>query len=70
MQAQLQPIQEARAEDKEMGLCPVFMDEAHFTMLPIEDTYACAVARQNALAVQVTAKFATDSATTTRVDNL
>ena len=46
MQAQLQPIQEARAEDEEMGLCLVFMDEARFNMSPVEDTYACAVARR------------------------
>lgn len=64
LQAQLQPLQEARAEDKETGLIPVFMDEARFTTSPVDDTYACTVARRNALAVQVTAKFGNDTATT------
>lgn len=64
LQAQLQPLQEARAEDKEIGLIPVFMDEARFTVSPVEDTFACAIARRNALAVQVIAKFGNDSATT------
>ena len=70
LQAQLQPMQEAGAEDKEVGLGPVFMDEARFTMSPVVDTFACAVARQNALAVQVTAKFGNDSATTAAMQKI
>ena len=70
LQAQLQPMQEARAEHKEIGLGPVFMDDARFTMSPVVDTFACAVARQNALAVQVTAKFGNDNATTAAVQKI
>ncbi len=61
LQAQLQPMQEARAEDKEIGHAQGFMDEPRFTMSPVDDTYACAIARQNALAVQVRAKFRNDT---------
>ncbi len=61
LQAQLQPMQEARAQDKEIGQAQDFMDEPRFTMSPVEDTYACAIARQNALAVQVRAKFGNDT---------
>ena len=64
LQAQLQPLQEARVEDKEIGLISVFMDEARFTVSPVVDTFACAVARRNALAVQIKAKFVNDNTTT------
>ena len=57
----LQPTHEVRAEDKEIGLAPVFTDEVYFTMSPVDDTYACAVARQNALAAHVRANFRTES---------
>lgn len=40
------------------------MDEARFTMSPVSDAYACVAARQNALAVEVRAKFRNDSAIT------
>ena len=64
LQAQLQSMQEARAEDKEIGQAQDFMDEPRFTMSPVDDTYACAIARQNALAVQVRAKFRNDTVST------
>lgn len=70
MQAQLQSMHEARAEDGEIVLCSVFMDEACFIMSPNEDTYACAVARQKALAVQVTTRFGNDSATAAKTEGL
>ncbi|CAD6592287.1 MAG: hypothetical protein ASARMPRED_006156 [Alectoria sarmentosa] len=60
LQAQLQPMQEARAKYKEIGQAPVFMDEACFTVWPADDTYACAVARRKALAAQVIAKSGND----------
>ena len=69
MQAQLQTIQEARAEDEEMRLSSLHgRGPLHYVA---NRGYLCLrCCTQNALAVQVAAKFATDSATTTRVDNL
>lgn len=70
LQAQLQPVQEAQAETEEIGMVPAFIDEPHFTMSPVVDTYACAIARQNALAVQVAARFENDSATTEAIQGI
>ena len=57
----LQPTHEVRAEEEEIRLAPVFTDEVYFTMSPVDDSYACAVARQNALAAHVRAQFRTES---------
>ncbi|CAF9903881.1 MAG: hypothetical protein ALECFALPRED_003025 [Alectoria fallacina] len=64
LQAQLQPMQEARAKNKEIRQAPVFKDEARFTMWPADDAYAGAVARRKALVAQVIAKSGNDSTTT------
>ena len=38
------------------------MDETWFTMSPVDDTYACAVAREKAFAAHVTANSRNDNA--------
>ena len=38
------------------------MNETRFTVSPVDDTYACAVAREKALAAHFTAKFRNDNA--------
>lgn len=53
-----------------IGLTPVFFDEARFTTSPVVDTYACAIARQNALAIQVMAKFESNSTATVATEGI
>ena len=62
LKAQLQPTPEARAENKELGRGWVFVVRSRFAMSPVYGTYACAVARQDALTIQFIAKFGNDSA--------
>ena len=54
--------QEVRAEIKEIGPAPVSMNETRFTMSPVDDTYACAVAREKAFAAHFMTKFRNDNA--------
>ena len=70
LQAQLQPMQETCAEDKKIGQAQVYMGEPCFTRSPVNDTFACAIARQNALAVQVRAKFGNEIVSKTAMQRI